>query len=119
MPRLAFRITPSSLWKQAQEAGEFRGELETDGFIHLSWPHQVVGVANHLYREQADLLLLTVDTEALSEHVRNEDLYNLGETYPHLYAALPVEAVLETIPFPPGPDGTFELPARAEEIARR
>jgi len=90
-----------------------------EGFIHLSWPHQVTKVADNLYRGQTDLVLLAVDLEPLIEHVKDEDLYGLGETYPHLYAALPVEAVLEAIPFPPRPDGTFELPAQAREIVTR
>lgn len=110
-----FRITDRSSWNEALQEGTFLGELERDGFIHFSNASQVIQVANQLYSGQSDLLLLAVARSSVQPHLQDEDLYGLGETYPHLYAPLPIAAVEAAIPFPTGHDGLFALP---EEVHR-
>jgi uncharacterized protein (DUF952 family) len=88
----------------------FLGELETDGFIHLSNPDQVVRVANAMYPNQPNLILLLIDRARVLGEIRDEDLSGLGETFPHLYAALNLDAVTEILEFPVQVDGMFLLP---------
>jgi uncharacterized protein (DUF952 family) len=92
----------------------FLGELETDGFIHLSPPNQVVRVANAFYAHEPNLVLLVIDRARVLGKIRDEDLNDLGEKFPHLYAALNLEAVTEVPEFPVQPDGTFALPSKLE-----
>jgi uncharacterized protein (DUF952 family) len=113
MPVLV-RITERSSWEQAQSLGKFLGELETDGFIHLSNPDQVVWVANAIYANQPNLILLVSDRARVLGEIRDKDLNDLGEEYPHLYAALNLDAVTEFLDFPVQPDGTFALPVELE-----
>jgi uncharacterized protein (DUF952 family) len=42
--------------------------------------------------------------------VVDEDCYELGEEFPHIYAPIPVASVIAVLPFPSEPDGTFRLP---------
>jgi uncharacterized protein (DUF952 family) len=105
------RITERSGWDHAQSFGMFLGELETDGFIHLSYPHQVLRVADAMYVNEPNLVLLVIEPARLLGEVRVEDLYGMDEGFPHLYSALNLDAVTEVLEFPVNPDGTFSLPA--------
>jgi uncharacterized protein (DUF952 family) len=92
----------------------FLGELETDGFIHLSNPNQVVRVANVIYANEPNLILLLIDRARVLGEIQNQDLNDLGEAFPHLYAALNLNAISEILEFPVQPDGTFALPMTLE-----
>jgi uncharacterized protein (DUF952 family) len=85
---LLYRIEPRSSWNNAQSQGVFWGELEQDGFIHLSTLEQVLEVANALYPAQTDLLLLEIDPKPLEGKVVFEDLYGYQQDFPHLYGPL-------------------------------
>ena len=105
------RITERSSWEKTQSLGMFLGELETDGFVHLSYPYQVVRVANAMYANEPNLVLLVIDPARLIGELRLEDLYGMNENFPHLYSALNLDAVIEVFGFPVNDDGTFTLPA--------
>ena len=94
---LLYRIEPRSSWTEALSNGIFHGELETDGFIHLSTQNQVLKVADALYAGQTDLLLLELDTLETTSRLEFEDLYEVGELFPHLYGPLPTGAVTRTL----------------------
>ncbi len=93
-------------WERAQEEGEYRTvSLETEGFIHCSKPEQVLAVANFLYRDIPDLLLLWIDPTRLVADLRWEAAAD--EVYPHLYGSLNLDAVRKVINFVPDEDGEF------------
>ena len=56
-------------------------------------------------------MLLVIDPAQLTAELVYEDCYEAGETFPHLYGPLNLDAVVRVVPFPPLPDGTFTLPA--------
>jgi uncharacterized protein (DUF952 family) len=58
-------------------------------------------------------VLLCVDESDLE--VVDEDCYELGEKYPHVYAPIPVASVVAVLSFPSEPDGTFLLPTGLPE----
>ena len=76
--------------------------LDDEGFIHLSFAHQVKGVADAFYRGMTDLVLLELDPERLGSSVVMES------RFPHLYGEMDVEAVKLASPYRPRPDGTFD-----------
>jgi uncharacterized protein (DUF952 family) len=113
MPVIVHMATRDA-WQSAQEARAYRApSLESEGFIHFSTPVQVVRVANAIYAGRADLVLLVVDPQALTAELRYEAPVHEDspELFPHLYGPLNLDAVKSVLPFPPGPDGTFILPA--------
>lgn len=97
-------------WGEAQTRGDYRApSMETKGFIHCSQPDQVLTVANHLYQETPDLVILWID----SQKVKNEIKYEPGgdntlETFPHIYGPLNLDAVLAVYDFIPASDGVYK-----------
>ncbi|WP_282688862.1 MULTISPECIES: DUF952 domain-containing protein [unclassified Streptomyces] len=94
-------LAESPLWEAARGTGTYemstRGRtLQEEGFIHLSLPHQLPGVARMLYgADDRDLVVLVVDPGRLADPVRYEAMKPGGEEFPHLYGPLPVGAVVE------------------------
>jgi len=98
-------------WEDARAVGELCPEsLAEVGFIHLSAPYQVHLPANRLFAGRTDLVLLHVDPRGLGSPVRWEPGVATDPEsmlFPHLYGPLPVDAVIDVTPYPPGPDGRF------------
>lgn len=118
---LLFHLCTRGDWTAALEAGEYRPpSLAESGFVHLSTPAQVHLPANRLFRGRRDLILLHVDAREVGAPIRWEPGVP-GDPdamlFPHLYGALPLEAVTAVTDFHPGPDGTF--PALAEHDSGR
>ena len=113
MTKPVLHITTAAAWSAARLEEIYRTPtLEDEGFIHLSKPDQVVAVADFLYRGRTDLVLLCVNPDRLTAELRYEAL-TTDAPFPHLYGPLNLEAVVRFVPFPPLPDGTFQLPAEA------
>jgi uncharacterized protein (DUF952 family) len=106
MERL-FHIARVGDWEQARLDGAYRvsslgKHLDDEGFIHLSFAHQVKHVADTFYRGVNDLVLLELDPERLAAPVVIES------TFPHLYGEIEIGAVELVRPYRPRPDGTFD-----------
>jgi uncharacterized protein (DUF952 family) len=86
-------------WEQAVQDGVYRAaSLDELGFIHLSRPEQIQGVAQHYYAGVQGLVLLWIDPHKLDAEIRWEA--SDGQIFPHLYGALNVEAVQAVQDFP-------------------
>lgn len=97
-------------WARALARGIYETDtLAEDGFIHLSYPRQIVDVANFLYHHREDLLLLCIDPDKLQAELKEESL-GTRESFPHLYGPLNLEAVVRVLEFPPNERGIFTLP---------
>jgi uncharacterized protein (DUF952 family)/GNAT superfamily N-acetyltransferase len=93
---LLLRITSADEW------AEGRIDDDGEGFVHLSARHQVLTAANAYYEGRRDLELLVLDETKLGE-IRMEG------GFPHLYAPLTTDAVVDTVSFPCDSDGAFRL----------
>jgi uncharacterized protein (DUF952 family) len=111
--RIVYKICEAALWRQALAEGAFRGAAADlrDGYIHLSTAAQAPGTAARHFAGAADLVLLAADAEALGDALRWE-VSRGGDRFPHLYAELPVGAVLWAVPLPLGADGRHVFPER-------
>jgi uncharacterized protein (DUF952 family) len=108
---LILHIAKRNEWEKAQSSGSYRADtLESQGFIHCSTPEQVVRVADSLFCGHEDLVLLCIDSEKVEAEIRIENLEGGDDLFPHIYAPLTVEAVVEAVDFKPQSDGTFVLP---------
>jgi uncharacterized protein (DUF952 family) len=86
-------------WEQAVPGGLYRAaSLDELGFIHLSRPEQIQGVARRYYSGVQGLVLLWIDPHKLDAEVRWEP--SDGQIFPHLYGPLNVEAVQSVQDFP-------------------
>jgi uncharacterized protein (DUF952 family) len=77
------------------DSGYYRPtSLAEQGFVHFSFADQVEGVANSLYRDAAELLVVEFDGAALGVEIRVEDSYGAGVAFPHGYGPVPVDAAV-------------------------
>lgn len=86
-------------------------EFEIDGFVHLSALHQVLTPANRFYRGRRDLTAVVLDARVLGDAVVWEAGTGIQERFPHLYGAVPADAVVAELDMTPGADGGFLLPS--------
>lgn len=111
MDRIIYKIVPRELWQQARRDGVFRGaaiDLQ-DGYIHFSTASQSLETARRYFSGVEGLLLVAVDAGALGQALRFEPSRG-GDLFPHLYADLPLDAVLWEKPLPLGEDGEHVFP---------
>ncbi|THV17147.1 DUF952 domain-containing protein [Rhizobium rhizophilum] len=116
MDKTIYKIVPRELWQQARAAGLFKGaaiDLK-DGYIHFSTAAQAIETARLHFARQAGLLLVAVDATVFGEALKWEASRG-GELFPHLYADLPLDAVIWEKPLPLGDDGLHIFPSMAEE----
>ena len=96
-----YKIMPKQEWETAQANGLYEGSGvdRRDGFIHLSASHQVRATAQRHFSGKGDLLLVSVRQEALGQSLTWEVSCG-GGIFPHIYGALPLNAISEVIPLP-------------------
>jgi glutathione S-transferase len=73
--------------------------LEQVGFIHCSWQEQVKATFERFYADAGEVLLLEIDPAAVNAPLRADAIPN-GDLFPHLYGALPLEAVRSVVAMP-------------------
>jgi uncharacterized protein (DUF952 family) len=104
-----FHITTNDEWREAEHHGRYEApSLASAGFIHCSNGHQVVRVANHIFRGTTGLVLLHIDTEKLLSQVIYENLEGGLEPFPHVYGSINLDAVARITSFEPAEDGSFD-----------
>ncbi|WP_409529588.1 DUF952 domain-containing protein [Sphingomonas sp.] len=80
-----------------------------DGYIHLSTAVQLTETVDKHFAGQSDLHIAAVDLEAMGGAVKWEESRG-GQLFPHLYADLPLSAVIAYGPMKRDDDGTVRLP---------
>lgn len=110
MARPIYKIAARAEWEEAQEQGALAGTRadRADGYIHLSTAGQLAETLDKHYRGRAGLVLIAVDPAVLAADLRWEPARG-GTLFPHLYAPLPLSAVLWHRPLDARPDGGFDL----------
>lgn len=111
-PGLIYHMCRRTEWNAAREGGTYAGSSQdrNDGFIHFSTATQVRESAALHRAGQEGLVLLEVDAGVLGKHLKWEPSRG-GQLFPHLYAPLPVVAVVAAYDLPLGEDGTHGFPA--------
>ena len=104
-------------WSVARADGEYRvstrnRSLDEVGYIHCSYPRQLESVANRLYSDVAELVILHVEPEFLDSPIKVEAAIDDGkhDDFPHLYGPIPTSAVVATTWWDRGDDGVWHRP---------
>ena len=95
-PDALYHLASTAEWTDYQLDGSIvPPSLDTEGFVHCSWGHQVeCTVAKH-FAGATDLLALRIDRDRLGDVLLvEEDSYGSGQAFPHAYGPIPVGAVL-------------------------
>ena len=117
-----YHIATAPDWDQARQDGEYRTStrgrsLREEGFIHASTAAQVLPVANAVYQdEQQDLLLLVLDSSQITAEIRREPVPGWAEPFPHIYGPLDVAAVVRAVPLERDPAGSFRWPSGLDRL---
>ena len=98
-PSWLYHLALTDEWQQAKRQGSYerstRGRsLQEEGFIHLSSAHQLDATYKRFYSDLGQVVLLTIDPNQLPVNQLKHEPIPSGETFPHLYAPLPLTAVL-------------------------
>lgn len=80
-----------------------------DGYIHLSTEAQLTETVDKHFAGQSDLWVAAVDLEAMGDAVTWEASRG-GQLFPHLYAPLPLSAVVAYSPLERDETGQVKLP---------
>jgi uncharacterized protein (DUF952 family) len=108
---LIFKLVPRAEWEA--ESGDYHGSAHdrADGFLHFSTAAQLPQTLRLYYADADDLMLVAVDAAALGAALRWDHSASRGEDFPHLYSALPCDAIKWARSITRGSDGQFILPA--------
>lgn len=111
VPGAGFKVLTDAQMKALEHDGSFAGaEVDVaDGYIHLSTAAQLTETVDKHFADQTDLWVAEVDLEALGDTIKWEESRG-GALFPHLYGALPLDAVVAYSPLEREEDGTVKLP---------
>ncbi|MBC8078673.1 MAG: DUF952 domain-containing protein [Chloroflexales bacterium] len=111
-PRYIFHLAPAERWHSwPAHTPYLPAEYAADGFVHCTAGEALMlAVANRFYGgTPGPYLLITLDAERLDAPLRWEDSGDdLAPQFPHLYGAIPREAVVAVREAVRAPDGTFQ-----------
>lgn len=110
-PAVAYKVLTAEEIAELLENGSFAGAPVdlADGYVHMSIAEQVRGTVDKHFAGQHDLHIAAIDLAALGELIRWE-VSRGGALFPHLYAQLPLDAVIAHAPLQRATDGSVILP---------
>lgn len=111
-PAVAYKVLTAKQWAHFQGDGVFIGAPVdlADGYIHLSTAEQLGETIAKHFSGQEGLIVAEVDLAAVGDSVRWEPSRG-GALFPHLYAVLPMSAVIASAPLVQAADGAVILPS--------
>ncbi|MBH0113392.1 DUF952 domain-containing protein [Novosphingobium sp. YJ-S2-02] len=111
LPDVAYKILTREQLDTLLADGTFGGAPIdiADGYIHMSSAGQVRETLEKHFAGQDDVHLAAVDLRALEAAIRWE-VSRGGALFPHLYADLPLAAVIAHAPVAWNEDGSLALP---------
>jgi len=110
-PTTAYKVLTADQMAVLEQDGVFTGAPadKADGYIHLSTAAQLTETVDKHFAGQDDLHIAAVDLEAMGEAMKWEESRG-GQLFPHLYADLPLSAVVAYGPMRRDDDGRVRLP---------
>jgi uncharacterized protein (DUF952 family) len=94
-PTTAYKILTADQWTQFQTDGQFHGAPIdiADGYIHMSTADQLAETLAKHFAGQDNLTIAEIDLTHFDDTLKWEIARN-GALFPHLYAPLPISAVI-------------------------
>jgi uncharacterized protein (DUF952 family) len=94
-----FHVTTRTEW-DPDAASHTPGGFAAEGFVHLATREQLAGVLERYFTGAADLLLLSLDPDALPSGALKWEPGAGSDPgpFPHLYAPIPRDAIVAVEP---------------------
>jgi uncharacterized protein (DUF952 family) len=106
---LIYKIVHAGEWEERRDPYAGSPKDQADGFLHFSTADQVAGTLARYYANERGLILVAVESEALGTALKFEASTG-GALFPHLYAPLPLSAVVWARELKRDETGAFVLP---------
>ena len=91
-----YHIVLPEMWETVKNNSTYSADsLETEGFIHCSYDHQLDDVIERYYLSAPKLVILKLDVNKLTSKLVSEPSTG-GEVYPHIYGPINLDAVADT-----------------------
>lgn len=95
---LVYHVVLPEVWENFKGENSYAAEsLQTEGFIHCSFAHQLDAVLERYYKNAGKVLILTIDIAELRSKLIEESSTN-NEIYPHVYGEINAEAIVDVEP---------------------
>lgn len=99
---MIFHIASPLDLERGRSSGEYTcASLDSEGFIHCCTADQLPGVVQRYYQGAAEQQLLTLNLSGLVDPPVWENTTGTEELFPHVYQAIPLEAIVDATPFVP------------------
>jgi glutathione S-transferase len=92
-----YHLVLRSRWEADIEQDYRAASLDSEGFIHCSYAHQVAASANRFYADADELLVLEIDPNILVSPLRAEPASS-GEVFPHVHGPINRPGVVSARP---------------------
>jgi uncharacterized protein (DUF952 family) len=103
-------VTPAE-WQDASYKTYYEPRtFVREGFIHCCEYEQLPHVTSRYFTDHDSIVILCIDSAAVSAPIKYEDLANIGVEFPHIYGRLNLEAVRRVFPMHRAADKQFRFP---------
>ena len=90
---IVYHIVVPEVWEAFDTQLYRAASLETEGFIHCSFAHQLDAVIKRYYSDAENIVVLEVETDRLMSRVLAEPSTG-NEIYPHIYGPINRDAIV-------------------------
>src|SRR5687767_7475467 len=92
---LIYHIVLPDVWEKFKDENFYEApSLETEGFIHCSYPYQLEAVLERYYRAHRKVFVLHINTNRLTSDLIAEPSTS-REIYPHIYGPVNRAAIVD------------------------
>ncbi|MBY0461663.1 MAG: DUF952 domain-containing protein [Alphaproteobacteria bacterium] len=94
---IIYKLILAPEWEASKKEGIYKGSAldQADGYMHCSTADQIQGTLDKFFAGQTDVILLSIDTNKIKQHLKWEKSPRSGRIFPHLYGPLPLSAVIK------------------------
>ena len=93
-----YHIIPQKDWLEVKDKNIYHPlSLDSEGFIHCSFDHQIAGVVSRYYSGRNDLNLMKINILDINAPIKIELSGEEGK-FPHIYGELNLNAVIGVYP---------------------
>ncbi|MBY0281344.1 MAG: DUF952 domain-containing protein [Alphaproteobacteria bacterium] len=94
---IIYKLVLLQEWQDFQKEDVYKGSAldQADGYMHCSTKDQIQGTLEKFFTGKTDVILLSIDTSKIKQHLKWEKSPRSGRIFPHLYGPLPLTAVIK------------------------
>jgi uncharacterized protein (DUF952 family) len=94
--KIIYHITTIKQWNKFTDIDYFEvPSLQLEGFIHASTAKQLNATANRYYKNESEIIVLTIDAEMVKDKLKYEFSNSVNEYFPHIYGVIEKKEILK------------------------